>query len=73
MPSFEKYTHIRRKSGLCPTLFDVIEIVLGITLPAELFEDPNFKKIYDAMNDMICISNVSPDMRSSFPLHQYKC
>ena len=58
IPSLEKYLEIRRKSGVCYGMFDFIEILLGFTLPAEVFEEPNFVKIHDAANDLVCITNV---------------
>ena len=58
IPTLEKYLEIRRKSGACYGMFDFIEILLGFTLPAEVFEDPNFAKIYNAANDLVCITNV---------------
>ena len=59
IPTLEKYLGIRRKSGFCPALFDLIEAFFGITLPAEIFEDENFLKIHDAANDIINGANVS--------------
>ena len=39
--------------------FDLIEFSLGIVLPVEVFEDPNFMRVHCAANDMILYSNVS--------------
>ncbi|EJD00897.1 terpenoid synthase [Fomitiporia mediterranea MF3/22] len=55
--SIEEYTKLRRENGGVRTCFDLIEAVLGITLPAEVFDDPNFMRIYFAAVDMICWSN----------------
>lgn len=39
--------------------FDLIEFVHNISLPAEVFEDPNFLHVYFAAADMIAWANVS--------------
>ena len=59
IPDFDRYIEIRRKSGFCPVLFDMIEIILGISLPSGVFEDPDFLKVYDAAADIINAANVS--------------
>ncbi|EJD04456.1 terpenoid synthase [Fomitiporia mediterranea MF3/22] len=55
--SFEEYTHLRRDNGGELACFDLIEAVLRIALPAEVFEDPSFQAICCSMNDLICLAN----------------
>ncbi|EJC98071.1 terpenoid synthase [Fomitiporia mediterranea MF3/22] len=55
--SIEEYLTFRRNSGAVRPCFDLIEVVLGITLPREVLEDPNFVRAWDAANDMVTWSN----------------
>ena len=57
-PSFEEYIKIRRDNGGLFPCCDMVEIILGVTLPAEVIEDSNFQKIMDAAVDMMSLSNV---------------
>ncbi|OCB88734.1 terpenoid synthase [Sanghuangporus baumii] len=56
-PSFEEYIKIRRDNGGLFPCCDIVEIILGITLPRKVIEDKNFQKILDAAVDMMCLSN----------------
>ncbi|EJD04468.1 terpenoid synthase, partial [Fomitiporia mediterranea MF3/22] len=67
IPSFKEYTHLRQGNRGVFATFDVIEAVsshitplntvLRITLPPDVFEDPNFQNICCSMNDLICLAN----------------
>ena len=57
--SENEYRNLRRDNGAMIILFDLIEVTLGIELPAEVHEDPNFKQIYLAALDLILFTNVS--------------
>ena len=50
---------MRRDNGGVWGAFDLIEFSLGIELPVEVFDDPNFMRVHCAANDMILYSNVS--------------
>ncbi|KAA1466697.1 terpenoid synthase [Dentipellis sp. KUC8613] len=52
-----KYTLIRRENSAVRVCFGMIEYVLGIDLPDEVFADPVFQKIYFAGVDMVCWAN----------------
>lgn len=56
--SIEEYFPHRRNNGGIRACFDLIELSLGIELPAEVFEDPDFLRVHYAADDMICWSNV---------------
>ncbi|KAL5534777.1 hypothetical protein ACEPAG_1241 [Sanghuangporus baumii] len=57
IPTLEDHIKLRRDNGGLRTAFDVIEVVLGITLPPEVYEDRDFQSMVLAANDMICYAN----------------
>ena len=57
--SIEDLAPMRRDNGGVWGAFDLIEFSLGIELPVEVFDDPNFMRVHCAANDMIIYSNVS--------------
>ncbi|THH10890.1 hypothetical protein EW145_g1025 [Phellinidium pouzarii] len=55
--SLEEYRIFRRENGGVKPFFDLIEPCSGIDLPDMVFEDPTFKRIYNAALDMILWPN----------------
>ncbi|KAI5116915.1 hypothetical protein M0805_002120 [Coniferiporia weirii] len=55
--SLEEYRIFRRENSAVQPCFDVIESCFGIDLPDEVYEDPTFKRIYNAALDMVLWSN----------------
>ena len=55
---FKDYRAIRRDTGGVAIAFDLIEISCGFVLPDEVYDDPNFKQVYNAALDMVDFSNV---------------
>ena len=57
--NLESFMPLRRENSAVRLCFSLIEYVLGINLPDEVFEDPNFVKAYFAGVDLVCWANVS--------------
>ena len=64
----EDYRVLRRDSSGVRICFDLIEFVLGIDLPGELFQDEAFQRVCRCGNDMISFSNVRKSMSSTSTL-----
>jgi hypothetical protein len=52
------YTNLRRENSAVCLCFGLIEYVLGIDLPDEVFEDPDFMSLYWQACDCVCWANV---------------
>ena len=57
--NFREYIELRRNTIGIPPAFDMMEFMLGIDLPDELFENEAFQKMSFAATDMIFYVNVS--------------
>ena len=57
--TLDEYTLLRRQNSGSLTTFDLIECLLDIDIPDEIFDHPVFSSLVNAAADMICWSNVS--------------
>ncbi|THH10889.1 hypothetical protein EW145_g1026 [Phellinidium pouzarii] len=71
--SIEGYRIFRRESAAAKPCFDIIESCCGIDLPDKVFEDPTFKRMYNAALDMLLWSNdiYSYNKEQAEPGHSY--
>ncbi|KAJ2922852.1 hypothetical protein H1R20_g14238, partial [Candolleomyces eurysporus] len=65
--SLEEYMPLRRNNSAVLLCFSLVEYILGIDLPDDVFEDPDFSEAYLAACDFVCWSNdvYSYDMEQS--------
>ena len=57
------YESLRRENSAVRLCFALVEYVLGIDLPDDVFDDSEFMRIYWTAVDMVCWSNVSSHCR----------
>ena len=62
--TLEDYIIHRRENGAVRPCFDLLEYVLNIDMPNEVFEDQVFMRIYFAAIDAISCANVSKQVFS---------
>ncbi|KAF9263792.1 terpenoid synthase [Marasmius fiardii PR-910] len=53
----DAFMELRRNNSAVILCFDLLEYVLGIELPDEVYEDPTFEELYWSAVDMVCWAN----------------
>lgn len=56
--TLDEYIPLRRNNSAVLLCYSLVEYILGIDLPDEVFEDDDFADAYWAATDMVCWSNV---------------